>query len=281
VRDFAAQLVAWLNVPANWLGDTVLAFIAVLPGWLSNTIISAVTGVILLVIFKYTSNQRAIGKARDDIKANMLALKLFKDSISVTLAAEGHIFRSAFLLLLHSIRPMLVMIVPVCLLLSQLGLWYQYRAFLPQEEATVTMRANIKPGESFPNVDIEPNDAIEVVSGPVRVPVKREIVWQIKSLKEGEHRLIFSADGQRFGKGLVVGGGFSRVSVARPGWDWAQILMNPAENAFAPNSPVRSITIDYPTRHSWTSGADWWLVYFFVASMVFAFIFKPLFKVRI
>ena len=76
---FVAKIVSWINVVTNALGRFLLAPIAVLPGWLSNTIISAVAGVFLLVIFKYTSNQRAIGKIRDDIKAHMLALKLFSD----------------------------------------------------------------------------------------------------------------------------------------------------------------------------------------------------------
>jgi len=281
VRDFLAQVVAWLNIPMGWVGGSILSFIAAMPGWLSNTIISAVTGVILLVVFKYTSNQRAIGRARDEIKANMLALKLFKDSISVTLAAEGGIFRGAFLLLLHSIRPMLVMIVPVCLLLSQLGLWYQKRALLPQEETMVTVTLSARSGEMRPAVNIEQTGAIEVVSGPVRILTEREIVWQIKAIRPGRWRMSFQVDGQQYDKEVVVGEGVRRVSARRPGWHWADILMNPAEEPFGFGSPVESISVDYPARRSWTSGTDWWVGYFLVASMVFAFIFKPIVKVRI
>lgn len=281
MRDFLAQVVAWVNIPMNWAGEGILSFIAVMPGWLSNTIISAVTGVVLLVIFKYTSNQRAIGRARDEIKANMLALKLFKDSISVTLAAEVRIFRGAFLLLVHSIRPMLVMIVPVCLLLSQLGLWYQKRALLPEEETMVTVTLSARSGEMRPAVNIEQTGAIEVVSGPVSILSEREIVWQIKAIKPGISRMSFQVDGQQYDKEIVVGEGVRRVSARRPGWDWAEMLMNPAEKPFGNGSAVEGISVDYPARRSWTSGTDWWVGYFFVASMVFAFIFKPIVKVRI
>ncbi len=86
--SFLAQIITWINVVTNGLGRFLLAPIGALPGWLSNTLISAVIGVVLLVIFKYTSNQKAIGKVRDSIKANMLALKLFKDSISVALESQ-------------------------------------------------------------------------------------------------------------------------------------------------------------------------------------------------
>ena len=43
------------------------------------------------VVFKYTSNQRAIKRARDDIKAHLLALKLFKENTRVIFRAQGRI----------------------------------------------------------------------------------------------------------------------------------------------------------------------------------------------
>ena len=82
-------------------------------------------------------------------------------------------------------------------------------------------------------------------------------------------------------KELTVGDGFMRVSEERPGWSWWDILLQPAEPPFGPDSPVRSIRIAYPDRDSWTAGTDWWLAYSFGASMLFAFCFRPLLKVNV
>src|SRR5947199_5505318 len=123
--DILARVVNWLNRAANALGRPLLAPIAVLPGWLSATVIATVTGVLLLVVFKYTSNQRTIKRVRDDINANLLALKLFKDSASVTLRAQGRMIVGGFRLMVLALVPMLVMALPVTLLLGQLSLWYQ------------------------------------------------------------------------------------------------------------------------------------------------------------
>jgi hypothetical protein len=278
---FFAQIISWLNVLTNAFGRFFLAPIAVLPGWLSNTIISAVTGVCLLVIFKYTSNQRAIGKVRDDIKANLLALKLFKDSISVTLHAETRVFKGAFLLLFHAIPPMLVMILPVSLLLAQMSLWYQSRPLLPGEAAVMTVKLNDNVEKNWPTVNIEPSPAAEVTVGPVRILSRRQMCWEIKALKDGKHRITLNVNRRQIVKELVIGDGFMRVSSTRPAWNWANILMHPAEEPFSPDSVVQSVTIDYPERLSKTSGADWWLVYFFAASMLFALILRPFVKVRI
>ncbi|KPJ65907.1 MAG: hypothetical protein AMJ43_09640 [Coxiella sp. DG_40] len=279
--DFLAAIITWINVPVNALGKLLLAPVGVLPGWLSNTIISAVAGIVLLAIFKYTSNQQAIGRVRDDIKANMLALKLFKDSIKVTLQSEGRVFRGAGLLLLHSIRPMLVMIIPVSLLLSQMGLWYRFRPLLRGEETLITMKLNDNITSPWPNINIEPLSAFGVMTGPVRLVVKQEICWKIRARENGYHRIVFQVDERRIEKELAIGNSFMRLSAKRPGWHWADILWHPAEKPFGPDSVVQSISIDYPGRSSQFFGIPLWLIYFFIASLVFALLFKPFLKVRI
>lgn len=280
--DFLAYIITWINVPVNALGKFLLAPVGLMPGWLSNTIISAVAGIVLLAIFKYTSNQRAIGRVRDNIKANMLALKLFKDSITVTLQAQGRVFKGAGLLLFHSIQPMLVMIIPVSLLLSQMGLWYEFRPLLPGEETLITMKLNSDNVESpWPDISIEPLSAVEVTIGPVRLVGKQEICWKIRARENGYHHIVFQADEHRIEKEMAIGDGFMRLSAKRPGWHWSDIFLHPCERPFGPDSVVCSISIDYPERSSRTSGTGWWLIYFFIASLVFALIFKPFLKVRI
>jgi len=276
-----AQIVAWLNVAANAVGRPLLSPLAVLPGWLSNTIVAAVLGVVMLVVFKYTSQQQAIRRVRDDIKAHLLALKLFPDSLSVTFRAQGRILRGAVALLILAIVPMLVMIVPVSLLLGQLSLWYQLRPLQSGEEAVVTMQLAGQPAESWPEVTLEPTSAAEDVSGPVRILTKREVCWNLKASENGYHRLLFRVGGQTIAKELAIGDGLMRTSAERPGWCWSDILLQPAEPPFGPDSPVRAIQIDYPNRDSWTSGTDWWLAYCFAASMFFALCFRPLLKVNL
>ena len=279
--DFFSQLITWINVPVNAAGEFLLAPVAVLPEWLSNTIISAVAGVILITIFKYTSNQTAIGKVRDRIKANMLALKLFKDSMSVTLKAQGRLFTAAGLLLVYALVPMLVMIVPVSLLLGQMGLWYQYKPLQPGQETIVAMQLNGPANTPLPQVNIKPTDVVDITTGPVHVTSKQQVYWKIKANQEGLHHLIFQIEGEDVEKELAVGEELMRISSHRPGWQWPDILLYPHEKPFVPDSPVKSISIEYPPRGTKTFGINNWLIYFFIASMIFAFIFKPILKVKI
>jgi hypothetical protein len=275
-----AQIVVVLNSVADAAGRWLLAPVASLPGWLSATIVASVTGAFLLLIFKYTSNQAAIKRVRNNIEANLYALKLFKDATPVVLRAQAAMIRGAFQLFVLALVPILVMTVPVLLLLGQLSLWYQHRPLRVGEEAVVALQLGGRTTDPMPAVALEPSPAVEVVTGPVRVPSKREVVWFVKARENGAHHLSFRAGEHTVAKELAVGDGFMRVSPRRPGWDWYDALLNPAEHAFPPSSLVRSVEVAYPDRASWTSGTDYWVIYWFAISMVAAFCAKPFLNVN-
>lgn len=281
MTDVLVQIVIWLNVISNFIGQILSVPITRLSGWQSNTIISGIMGVVFLMIFKYTSNQRAIGKVKDNVKAQMLAMKLFKDSVPVTLQAQGRAFRGAFLLLFYSIRPMAVMIVPVLLILAQMALWYQAQPLSVGQESIITIELNNIEGSPMPDVSLQTGNALTVLTGPVRVLSKGEVYFKIKAVEDGLHRIVFTAGAEQVQKELAVGEGFMRVSMKRPGQNWGQILFNPWEKPFAKDSLVKSVSIEYPQRLSRTSGTNWWVGYFFVCSMIFAFAFKPFLNVKL
>jgi hypothetical protein len=273
----AAGLAAAADVAGRWL----LAPIGVLPGWLSATAIAAITGVLLLVVFKYTSNQRAIHRVRNDIDANLLALKLFKDSARVALRSQGRILAGAGRLFVLAVVPMLVMALPVTLILGQLGLWYQARPLHVGEESVITLGLGGDARSPWPAVSLEPTDALEVAAGPVRIRSRREVCWSVTARQPGNHRLAFKVGDRTVTKELAIGDGFMRVSAERPGWDASSILMNPGEEPFRPGEPVRSIAIAYPERPSKTSGTDWWVAYWFGASFVTALCFRGALGVKV
>src|SRR5262249_7857411 len=153
---------------------------------------------------KHTSNQKAIKHVRDNIKANRLALKLFKDNAKVRFRAQGRLFVGAFWLFAYGVVPLLIMSVPVILLLGQMSLWYQQRPVGVGEEAVVTLRLNGGPEDSFPDAALQ-SEGAEVLVGPVRVFSKREVCWEIVAREEGHHFLTFQVGDQTVEKELSIG----------------------------------------------------------------------------
>ena len=266
------QIVAWLNLAANAVGGILLAPLSFLPDWIAFLLLGTATGVVMLIAYKFTSNQRAIKKVRDDIKANMLALKLFKDNGPVILRAQGRLLRGAAMLLLLSIVPMLVMFIPLTLVLTQLSLWQQSRPLAVGEEAVLLIKLRGAGETSWPTVTLDPNQNIEILTGPVVIKSKREMVWKLAAKKPGRHRLIFHAEDQEIDKELVIGQERHRVSAMRPGWSWTDMVVHPGETPLEANSPIQAMEINYDRRWSWSFfGLEPWILYWFLAAMVSAF----------
>ena len=72
---------------------------------------------------------------------------------------------------------------------------------------------------------------------------------------------------------------FERVSADRPARRWTAMLLHPTEPPLPTNAPVELIQIFYPNVSSRIYGSNYWILYFFVVSMISALIFKPFFKV--
>lgn len=281
MTDLVIRMLSGINTITNALGDILQAPVAVMPGWLSLTVLSAAVGVLALIVFKYTSNQQAIGRIRDNIKADLLAVKLFKDNFSVAFRSQLRVMTGAFRLLAHSLIPMLVLVFPVCLVLAQMASWYQARPFRPgNDQVTVQIIMNNSNG-GVPQVALDPLPAARLIAGPVRVLSKGEVYFRLEPVENGYHTLVFHIGGGRYEKRIAVGDGFMRLSPRRPGPQPKDILMYPLEKPFLSGDPVRSINISYPSRDSKIYGTDWWLVYFFLTSMVCALLCKSFLHVRI
>jgi hypothetical protein len=275
------RLLVWLNELANHCAAVVLAPIGWLPGPVSATLIAVVTGMLMLLAFKYTSNQTAIKRTRSQIKANLLALSLFKESVWVGLRAQGRVLAHSGRLMLLSLVPLLLMSLPMVLLLSQLALWYQARPLRVGEDAVVSVHLRDEASGALDQIQLASDPALEATIGPVRVGSKGMVCWSIRATEAGQHELLVSVDDRQFAKQVAVGGGFMPTSLSRPRWQWTDVLLNPRESPFGPDSPVQSIDVAFPDRTSWSTGSDTWLLYWFAVSLAAAFAVRPLLKVNV
>ncbi len=262
-----------LGPPLGWL--------QVLPGWLSSGLISSVIGLLLLMAFKYTSNQPAIARTRDAIQANLLALRLFKDEFLVTMRCQGRLVIEALRLLRHSLRPLALMALPVTLVYAQMASWYEWRPLKAGEDALVTVELSEGQEETMSAIELKAESPLQVVIGPVRIPSRDEVWWKIRPLQAGEHILRFRAGELMAEKTLVVGEQPRRISPQRPDRNWSSILLYPLERPFSTDSAVQSIRIHYPPREGWAGGAGGWLLYSVMISMAAALVLKPFLRVRL
>ena len=262
-----APILSILNRACTLIGDGVYAVLGPFPAWAQLVILSAVCGIGMMLVFGRTSNQAGIAAAKDKIKANLLALRLYKDQIHVTLSAQVRLAGAIAKLQWHMLFPVLVLMGPTLLVLGQMGVRHQWRPLAPGERTLI--RLTLRSGEGpAPSVVLQPGRGLRIEAGPV--PGGGELVWRVRADQPGRHELRFEIGGVALTKELVVGEPGERVSAMRPGHRWTSMVLHPVEWPLPSDSLVAAIEIEYPSTRSVVSGSGYWLLTFFVVSMLAA-----------
>ena len=88
--------------------------------------------------------------------------------------------------------------------------------------------------------------------------------------------------GQSVGKTVSIGSDLPRISTIRLRGQFWERMFSSAEPALPENSPIESISINYPDRDIEIAGYGMnWIWMFFILSMVAGFIFKELLGIQI
>jgi uncharacterized membrane protein (DUF106 family) len=245
--------------------------------------ISLITGLLMLFIFRRTSNQAGIRRSKDRIKAHLLELRLFKENMGVTWRAQGGILRANLRYIGYSFRPLLVMIVPLILILVQMNFWFGYKALDIGEAAILKVRLmeNVNPMEIDPAIEAPPSLAVE--TPPLRLEQEREIDWRIRARSPGHESMVIRVGGKDFAKTVSIAGKpLSRVSPRRVRRSFFDELFFPSEKPLPSSRLIRSIEVTYPAKKLNVLGLRLhWLVAYFILSIVFGFALKRPFKVEI
>ncbi len=271
-----------LNNILNKIFDAFFSpFRALNPLW-GLSIISFITGIIMLIIFRYTSNQEGIKEAKEKIKAHLLEVRLFKDDMGLMLNAQKNILKHNFTYMKYSVMPMLVMMIPVVLILIHLNFRFGYSPLKPGDDAIVVLNMNKGIDVNGTEAKIIAPAGIEVETPILRINEKKEVDWRIKAKKPGDFDLEFQIGGEKFHKNISVTDKLTMLSTKRVASGFFDLIFNPAEKPLDQNSVVESIEIKYPPTDLKVFGYKiHWLIIFFVLSIVFGFAFKGVFGVQV
>lgn len=259
---------------------TMIPFQSISPLW-ALTLFSFLAGLLMLLVFRYTSDQERIRETKNGIKAHLLELWLFRDDVRIMLSAQWQILRLNGRYLKLAIKPMLALIVPMALILISLEGWFGYRPLLPGEEAIVSVLVSDGQTEILEKASLKANGAITVETPPLRIPLANEVDWRVRASKVGVHKVSLDLSGSVLEKQVVVSQGLTRLSPSRLSSSFWQVLLYPGESPIPDQLGIQRIDIHYSTRFIKIFGWNiHWLVVFFVLSIVSAFAFKRLFRVE-
>ena len=200
----------------------------------------------MVVVFRYTSNQKAIGRAKDGLKAHLLAVRLFQDQLPVVLSSYGNILRGTGSYLRLTFTPFLIAIVPMTFLIIQMD---RYLGSMPQQPShPFLIEARASTPEILDQMELRLPDGLVSSAPAVHVPKEKLVVWRLEAKQAGEYDVHIEVNGQSESKRVVVSSAIERLSPVRlRGKLWERMLSS-AEPALPDSSLIQSISVDYPER---------------------------------
>jgi uncharacterized membrane protein (DUF106 family) len=250
-------------------------------------VVSLVVGLLMVVLFGYTSDQKAIGIAKDQLKAHLLAVRLYRDQIPVVMGSYGKILRGTGRYLKLAFKPLLYVIIPITLLMVQIDRYLGATPIPPNVPFLLTVHLSDQyvsglTSDALNSVTLDLPPEITMTSPAVHIPAESEVVWRLVASREGKYGVKIADGGESVEKAVCIGSDLARISTVRLRGQFWERMLSSAEPALPENSPIESISINYPDRNIEVAGYGVnWIWLFFILSMVAGFIFKEILGIQI
>lgn len=268
-----------INAPLRAVFDALLAPFAGRSPMLTLVPISAVVGVLALLLFKWTSNQKALEAARRRQLAGFFEIRLFNDDLRNLLGAQGRILRATGGYFLHTLIPLAILLVPFGLIVAQLQFHYGYEGLEVGDTTLLKVRLQEPASDGRkPDARLTTPSGVEVETPAVWIPSERILVWRLRAAEPGEHTLTLDIGGESLDKSLTVSDRVVRRSPVRPGKSLGAQLLYPAESPLPADGPVESIELRYPEAEVNLLGLHMhWVIAFLILTVIAALLLrKPL-----
>ena len=243
-------------------------------------LLSLIMGLLMVLIFRYISDQKAIRGAKDQLKAHLLAVRLFQDQLPVVLSSYRKIIGGTGRYLRLAFRPLLFIILPLTFMIVELD---RYLGSIPfQTERPFVMKARVTDPETLNNLSLQLPPELTTTAPAVHIPADHEIVWRLAAAKPGPYDLTIAMGSQSVSKRAIVDTKLARLSPIRlRGQFWKRIFFS-SEAPLPDTSPIQSISLNYPSRNFRFARMDWnWIWLFFVLSLAAGFLFKTILGIEI
>lgn len=273
-----------LNAALRLVFDLALAPFRSWPPIVPLALVSLAVSVLMLVVFKRTSNQTQMAAVKRRIHAGLFEMRLFNDDLRAMLRAQLEILRANGRYLGLTLVPMIFILPPLVLVMAQLEYHYGYQALRTGQpfllECDVARELG---GAGRPQAALDLPTGLRAEIGPAWLPSQSRVAWRLVAERDGDYELGLTVNGAaRVTKSVRVTSQAVRLSPTRVSGGLFEQLLSPAESPLPADNPIRVIRLSYSEREVRVLGFGMnWMIPFFALSIVFAFAFKGLFKVTI
>jgi hypothetical protein len=240
--------------------------------------LSILTSIIALIVYKYVSSPSKIKKAKNKIKANILAIRLYKDFWKVI---AGSFFKSLLYVLKYFALNFGVIIIILPLLLPmfvQMDVRYGMRPFQVGEDIVIKAAFSKNPNDL--DIQLLENVNFKPLMNPVFIDAFKddenkkplqEVNWKVKVTGHGATKIKIKVNDQVFEKTLLTGKQKKAFSNKKFSASSIEHFIYPVEELFPENNTLKYIYIAYPRKSTPFLGIllPWYIYYLLFVFLIF------------
>lgn len=171
-------MVATITLILNCIFDLFLFPLSAFPDYVSIAVLSLLSAIMLLFVFKGVTNQRAIRRQRDCIAGHILQILIYNDRLGNILSSIFAALKHNLYYLLHVLPALLVAIVPLFFITMQVNNRFGYEELDVGDRFIVQVRLKEECPEGFGEPELGCSKGLKLELGPLRIPSKRSFYWR-------------------------------------------------------------------------------------------------------
>jgi len=261
----------------SWVFDLLMAPFVSMPA-IGMIVVSALTAVWALLLFKAVTPQGRLTATRDKLFGHIYEMGLYQDHLSVLARIQGDLARTNFRYLGFTLPALVALTIPMILTLGQLEGRYTQRPFQVGETTVLTITVK----DDVSAISLEAPAGVKIAAGPVRNNRTGTLAWRLEAMQNGSHELRFLSGDQLIGtQNFLVGKGLPRLHDQSEN-SVMGVLLFPGAPDLSGSEILKGLSIQWPERDTSYFGFEMnWLVAFMVFSMIAGLLLKDLLKVSL
>ena len=172
-----------------------------LPPLLAMVIISLIIAVIIVLAYKYMTNQKEMKEMKDKLKEYQKKMKGLRNDPKALMAVQKEAMQLNMKYMTHSMKPTLITFLPIIIIYGWLSAHF---GFLPIEAGdTFTTTVTFDKGITG-LVEIRPTEEFSLLSNSTQEIINNTAKWELKAEKEGEYLIEYVYNDMVYTKEILI-----------------------------------------------------------------------------
>jgi hypothetical protein len=250
--------------------------------------LSILMSFVILWIYKWVSSPRLVRAAKDQVKANILAIRVYKDSGKVIGISFLKSLMYTFKYFGLNLLPLLIIIPILFPVFVQMDARYGMRPFEVGEEIVIKAAFSDNPFDL--DVQLQDSENFKPKMNPVFInaykdadrtkPIK-EANWKMGAARPGNTKIKIKVQDKDFDKDLIIGASRRALSNKKMEASSLEHFLYPAEKLLDGSNELKFIYIRYPGKSiSFAGISAHWLVFNLILVVIIVLALKNRFGIE-